>query len=301
MKPKTRLLEIQLQMFGNPEPIVVAKRHFVYNRICQMKVSGIGKKYKYIHLYIFNDGLLWCSKRGQFKRSFSFKNTNLLYGVPKKSNSSDASMFIKYGSKIAISTANPPHAHHGTVQALRRKRIGKRKEMKPKSRTFSLSATVHTTTTDAVGTLKGLMPNVEPKVDQNGNGMNCNHKLNGNGAMEPLANGLEIPNGPNAANTNSNGDVGGTGSPSGSTSTVPPMPSPRPPEISIEINHGKPCKKTILVFVNEKVRDQCLEKIKVTQTKYLKRCQRELQIKRLSGNVVVCENASVGLVGSVGL
>ena len=69
---KTRLLEIQLQIFGNPAPIVTNDRYFVYNRICQIKLSGIGKKYKHIHLYIFNDCLLWVSKRGHWKKQFDF-------------------------------------------------------------------------------------------------------------------------------------------------------------------------------------------------------------------------------------
>jgi len=240
MKSKARLLEIQFQIFGNPEPIVTSNRHFVYNRICQRKLGGIGRKYKHIHLYIFNDGLLWCSRRGQFKRSFSFKNTNLLYGVPKQSKASDASMFIKYGSKHDING-------HSAVSLNRfdRKRSGKRKD---KSRTFSLS-----TTPDPVSC---------PDINS-----------------DPIH--YQPSSGAYNADTALNETIG---SPSGS-STVIPTPSPRPapvvPQgISIEVHHGKPCKKTILVFVNEQVRDQCLEKIKVTQTKYLKRCQRELQRKR---------------------
>ena len=253
MKPKTRLLEIQLEIFGNPEPIVAADRHFVYNRICQQKLGGLGKKFKYIHLYIFNDGLLWCSKRGQFKRSFSFKNTNLLYGpIPTKSNCSDAALFIKYGSKHALGDGTTSKSKRKRIQNLRKRSHRKM----DRSRTFSLSATpradCHAATHSATLTLN-------------------DHALDGDGALGPLPQ-LSV------------------GSPSGSTSTVAPTPSPRPAplsldEISIEIHHGTPCKKTVIVFVNEKVRDQCLEKIKITQTKYLKRCQRELQRKRYSDSI----------------
>merc|ERR1712228_92913 len=42
---------------------------------------------------------------------------------------------------------------------------------------------------------------------------------------------------------------------------------------SMQINHGKPTKKIILIFVNEQARNQCLEKIKMTQSKFVKKMQ----------------------------
>jgi len=36
---KTRLIEIQLKIFGNPTPILHNKRYFIYNRICEIKYS----------------------------------------------------------------------------------------------------------------------------------------------------------------------------------------------------------------------------------------------------------------------
>ena len=188
-----------MQIFDNPDPIVTDDRYFIYNRICQIKLSGhLGKKYKHIHLYIFNDGLLWCSKRGQFKKGFKFINTNLLYGVPENSNSEDATMFIQYGSR---------HKN--------KKKKNKKKKNKHKSNLSSHPQSV----------------------------------------MNESKENLEIQQSEEEEQDNNNYNY------------------------SMQINHGKPTKKTILVFVNEQARDQCLQKIKQTQTKYLKRLQRQ-QLKR---------------------
>ena len=186
-----------MQIFDNPEPIVADDRYFIYNRICQIKLSGhLGKKYKHIHLYIFNDGLLWCSKRGQWKKGFKFINTNLLYGIPENSNSADATMFIQYGSR---------HKN--------KKKKKKKKTTKSKS--------------------KNKSPTTHPQCILNESKEN-----------------LEM------------------------------QQSEDEEEFAMQVNHGKPTKKTVLVFVNEQARDQCLEKIKQTQTKYLKRLQRQQQKRR---------------------
>lgn len=185
-------MEIQLQIFDNPDPIVTDDRYFIYNRICQVKLSGhLGKKYKHIHLYIFNDGLLWCSKRGQFKKGFKFINTNLLYGVHEDNNSEDATMFIQYGSR---------HKN-------KKRKNNKKNKNKPK--------------------------NIYSPHPQS--------------IMNESKENLEIQ-----------------------------QTEEEEQDYSMQINHGKPTKKTILVFVNEQARDQCLQKIKQTQTKYLKRLQRQL-------------------------
>eukprot|EP01083_Nonionella_stella_P041264 111898_1 len=194
---KTRLLEIQLQIFGNTEPIVTNNRYFVYNRMCQVKVTGISsKKYKHIHLYIFNDGLLWCSKRGQFKKWFGFINTNLVYGVPDSSTSNDATLFIQYGSM-----------HQ------RRKR---RKKRNKAHMTRVSHAHSHSRSISISSKLEDVEENEEIKL-------------------------------------NSHQDI------------IDQMAA----------NHAPPTKKNVLLFVNEAARNQCLDKIKQTQSKYHKKLQHQ--------------------------
>lgn len=100
---KTRLLEIQLQIFGNPELLVNNDRYFVYMRMCQIKLShGIGKRLKHINLYIFNDMVLWVSKRGHWKKTIKFKD-HIIYGKSTKNNkSNDPLLFIGGGSSKSV-------------------------------------------------------------------------------------------------------------------------------------------------------------------------------------------------------
>ena len=76
---KTTLLEVQLQIFGIRDDIKLVNdgRYFVYNRRCQMRRRMLGKKYKKIQIYLFNDLFIWVSERGKFKGSYSFYDPNL--------------------------------------------------------------------------------------------------------------------------------------------------------------------------------------------------------------------------------
>ena len=47
------------------------------NRMCQMRRRMIGKKYKQIQIYLFNDLFVWVSARGKFKGSYSFYDPNV--------------------------------------------------------------------------------------------------------------------------------------------------------------------------------------------------------------------------------
>lgn len=94
LQTKTRLLEIQLQIHGNPEPLVCDDRKFLYNKMCQMKRSLTWKKYKQVTIYLFTDLFLWVSVRGRFKGSYSFYKANLVIEVPKSCKIGDAQFQI---------------------------------------------------------------------------------------------------------------------------------------------------------------------------------------------------------------
>ena len=91
LQNKTRLLEVQLQIHGHSQRLVVDGRFFVYNRQCQMKRGGlISKRYKQIQIYLFNDLFLWVSARGKFKGSYSFYAEDLQIEIPSDCKKGDA-------------------------------------------------------------------------------------------------------------------------------------------------------------------------------------------------------------------
>jgi len=91
---KTKLLEIQLQVHGNPRPIVHDGRYLIYSRACQMKCQFFGKKHKLITTYLFNDLFLWASTRGKFKGSYSFYDDSLEIEIPQNSKPGDSIFYI---------------------------------------------------------------------------------------------------------------------------------------------------------------------------------------------------------------
>jgi hypothetical protein len=89
-------MEIQLQIFGIKEQIVDNHRYFVYNRICQIRVAGITRRFKHIHLYVFNDMILWVSKRGHWKKTLKFSGKGIVYGRSSQNNkANEPLLFIR--------------------------------------------------------------------------------------------------------------------------------------------------------------------------------------------------------------
>mmetsp|Transcript_68900 Transcript_68900/g.109374 ORF Transcript_68900/g.109374 Transcript_68900/m.109374 type:complete len:642 (+) Transcript_68900:67-1992(+) len=272
---KTRLLEIQLQLFGNPEPIVTDGRYFVYNRLCQIKQSGhLGKKYKHIHLYIFNDGLLWCSKRGQFKQQFSFKHTNLVYGIPDTSSQSESTMFIQYGS-------NHRKYHKKTKSKSKSKSKSKHK-LKTKNKLKGISSasasapSLHIVAENDTSSYSPYPSNIDATHHHHAQTSN-EHDISLN-LIEDSKTEYSLTNDTQNGHLNDHDDDNSVQLHEHHADAD--HDDEHEHEDAMQVEHGEATKKMVLVFVNEQARDQCLHKIKYTQQRYLRRLQREREKQR---------------------
>ncbi len=64
-----------------------------------MRRRMLGKKYKRITIFLFNDLFIWVSARGRYKGSYSLYEEKLDIGIPKNHKKDDAEFFIGLSSE----------------------------------------------------------------------------------------------------------------------------------------------------------------------------------------------------------